>query len=461
MSENLPAGYYATTTISDWANLVDFTPGAYFAPATIAEMTDILTRVLNGAFAEKSVRFLGGRHSCSKIFDHEMVIDTSRLPLEFTQLPGTKQVTASGYMHARDFLSRAAAIDLSLTALGGTDQQTLAGLISTNTAGATVSTGVYDLVDWIEYLGVAADGKTIELKKTINTDPAFKAIICSLGAVGFITRVGFTLVDQLFFEANFEVRPILDVLQNMEATSQENPFWRIEWLPGKMPDDTTMGLFWYAKPVSNAPSDGDYPLQIDEDLVMAAAKINEKLCHSGAFLDGPMGLVYEAMAKLFEKTKPSLGPMRNMIPCDRLAPVLCAMAEWSFDPADYIRIMQTISEYFGHNQWPNLPIEMECTRTDEYLMSPWNADKPLKYILKLNFQYLTVYLDDEEKAAIYPHLEGLWNALIKANIPFKAHWGKINFLTPETTAAKYRLQEFLPYTHPMFMNDYLRQRLGG
>ena len=44
--------------------------------------------------------------------------------------------------------------------------------------------------------------------------------------------------------------------------------------------------------------------------------------------------------------------------------------------------------------WPNLPIEIELTKTDDYHMSPWNWPE-LKgagnknYVVKFNFMYLT------------------------------------------------------------------------
>ena len=147
--------------------------------------------------------------------------------------------------------------------------------------------------------------------------------------------------------------------------------------------------------------------------------------------------------------------MRNIIPCDRRAQLHCSMAEWSFDPKDLPRVMDTCRTYFAAHKWPNLPIEIECTRTDTYWMSAWNWPG-LPYIVKLNFQYLTDFLSDAEKVAMIAHLKGLWDAFNQAGIPFKAHWGKINFLTPSVVASRYQLAPFLPSIKALVLNDYAR-----
>ena len=93
-------------------------------------------------------------------------------------------------------------------------------------------------------------------------------------------------------------------------------------------------------------------------------------------------------------------------------------------------------------------------------MSAWNWDG-LDYIVKFNFMYLTeVCTEPGEKEAIYAHLRGLWEHLEAAGVPFKAHWGKINFIDPEFVRRNHGFDAFRPLISPMFMNDYLRERLG-
>lgn len=65
-----------------------------------------------------------------------------------------------------------------------------------------------------------------------------------------------------------------------------------------------------------------------------------------------------------------------------------------------------------------------------------------------------------EKEAIYDHLRGLWDHLVAAGIPFKAHWGKINFIDPEFTRRNHGFDAFRPLVSELFVNDHLAERIG-
>ena len=147
-----------------------------------------------------------------------------------------------------------------------------------------------------------------------------------------------------------------------------------------------------------------------------------------------------------------------MIPIDRLSPLTVALSEWSFDPADTQRVLQACRDYYKKAGWPNLPIEIQLTKTDDFFMSPWNW-AGLDRIIKFDFQYLTDDLDAAGIAGISTHLEGLWRELERRNIPFKAHWGKINFLDYARVKKLHQLDQFAPLIRPMFVNDYLRDRV--
>ena len=67
------------------------------------------------------------------------------------------------------------------------------------------------------------------------------------------------------------------------------------------------------------------------------------------------------MALTYERGR-ATGPLRNMLPVDRRAPLRVAMAEWSFRPQDVHRVIGECEEYFGRNGWPNIPTEIERHR---------------------------------------------------------------------------------------------------
>jgi hypothetical protein len=150
-----------------------------------------------------------------------------------------------------------------------------------------------------------------------------------------------------------------------------------------------------------------------------------------------------------------------MLPVDRRAPIRVAMAEWSFRPEDVHTVLGECRQYFDDHGWPNIPTEIELTRIDGSLMSAWNWDG-LPYIVKLNFMYLTeICSKPGEKEAIYSHLRGLWKHFQDAGIPFKAHWGKVNFIDPDFVRENHGFDSFRPLIAPIFMNDYLRERIGS
>ena len=454
----LPTPYVTVPPITDWSRVVAFRPDFYGAPASEAELRAMIAAHLAKPAPRGSLRFLGGLHSCSDTFVGDSVIDCSQLPQTLVWDADNGAVVASGNWHLHDFLLAVAAKGKSLTATGGTDAQTLAGLIATNTAGATATTSIYELVDWIDFLTVAHDGVTLVDRRITAGTPEFDAAICSLGALGYLLRVRFRLVDELFFAASQTLVSLESVLADPFATTAKHPFWRIEWLPTSFPQ---RGLFWTCDPIPRelADPDGDYPIDGDESILSQAIGFTDKFLHAGALMDHALAAAYEVLVLTFTPVT-ATGPLRTMLPVDRLSPLAVAQAEWAFDPADIMAAIAAIKAYCATAGWPNLPIEIELTRTDSYYMSSWNWPG-LAAVAKFNFQYLTDYLTAAEQAAMLVHLEGLWDHLVASGLRFKGHWGKLNFMTTAMVAKNYDTAAFVPFVQPAFVNDYLRGRIPG
>lgn len=455
--ETVPPGYYADTApvVSDWADMVSFSPSIYAKPTSIDELKAFLNAALQRPDPPSGIRILGGLHSCSDIYDSEIVIDTTALPKEIAFDPDNGGVVATANWHLREFLYQASLRNKSIAATGGTDAQTLAGLISTNTACASATHDVYETLEWVEYLTLSDDGRSVVERRVASGDADFTAVVCSLGAIGFLTRVRFGLIDQPFFATVQKVVPLADVLTDLDKTSSLYDFWRIDWIPM-----TESGLLWAATriPADKSSPDGDYAIDQTETVMKFLMGFVEKLTDNGPYLNWVLMDIYRLMMGVYGVVEAN-GPLRNMLPVDRRAPVHCAMAEWSFDPADLQQVLASCREYYSVAKWPNLPIEIELTRTDGNLMSPWNWEG-LPYIVKFNFMYLTDFLSDQEKSEVRDHLEGLWNHFRKAGIRFKAHWGKLNFLDQDYVREHYQLDRFEPQVQPLFLNAYLRERLG-
>jgi FAD/FMN-containing dehydrogenase len=403
------------------------------------------------------VRVPGSLHSCSKIVVSDTVLDTSALPKAIELDPGGDAVEATANVTLHEFLAELGRHGKSVTATGGTDHQTLAGLISTGTAPASSRHALYELLDWVELVAVdEATGQAAE-RRIARGDADFPAVVCSLGLLGVLTRVRFRLVDELYFEVVQKIVELGDVLADLDATSAKYDFWRVNWAP-----KSDKALLWAATaiPRDKAKPDGDYETDQSEHVLDIVCKVLDKLAGTGPLLNLALEAVYDVMTLTYGTSHAS-GPLRNMLPVDRRAPLRVAMAEWSFRPVDVNQVIGECRRYFDGHGWPNIPTEIELSRVDGSLMSAWNWDG-LDYIVKFNFMYLTeVCTEPGEKEAIYAHLRGLWEHLEAASIPFKAHWGKINFIEPDFVRRNHGFDAFRPLISPMFMNDYLKERLGG
>ena len=441
--------------LEDWGQLISFRPDV-LRPADLDELKDMLERVHRGELGNGAVRVPGSLHSCSRIVVSDTLLDISGLPKAMDFDAGDVAVEASANVTLHEFLAELGRRGKSVTATGGTDHQTLAGLISTGTAPASSRHALYELLDWVELVTVdPATGRAV-VRRIARGDADFPAVVCSLGLLGVLTRVRFRTVDELHFDVVQKILHLDDVLSDLDATSKKYDFWRVNWAP-----KSEKALLWAATAVPREKSkpDGDYSSDQSEHVLDFVFQVLDKLGGTGPLLTGALEVVYDVMTLTYS-TSHATGPLRNMLPVDRRAPLRVAMAEWSFRPQDVQTVLGECRQYFDAQGWPNIPTEIELTRADGSLMSAWNWDG-LPYIVKFNFMYLSeVCTKPGEKEAIYAHLRGLWEHLENAGVPFKAHWGKVNFIDPDFVRRHHDLDAFKPLISPMFMNDYLRERIG-
>ena len=361
-------------------------------------------------------------------------------------------------MTLHDFLAELGRRGKSVTATGGTDHQTLAGLISTGTAPASSRHALYDLLDWVELVARrpgdrARGGAAHRRAATPTSRPSCARSGCSAcsraSASGSWTSCYFSVVQKIV--------DLDDVLADLDATSAKYDFWRVNWVP-----KTDKALLWAATAVPREQSkpDGDYPTDQSEHLLDVVFEVIDKLVDTGPLLTDALELVYDVMALTY-------GTSARHGPAAQHAPGRPSRAAARGDgrvelpaarrPPRARRVRGRTSTAHG---WPNIPTEIELTRVDGELMSPWNWEG-LPYVVKFNFMYLTeVCTEPGEKEAIYAHLRGLWEHLQAAGVPFKAHWGKINFIDPEFVRRNHDLDAFRPLISPMFVNDYLAERIG-
>ena len=157
----------------DWAGMVTIQPRLYFRPQTMDDLKAFLLGIQLGYLPQGAPRVLGGLHSCSDICVSDTIIDSSALPRTIEFDPGNTRVTVTANWHLHDFLLALGERGKSISATGGTDHQTLAGVISTNTAPASQHHLIYELVEWIEYLTISEDGKSVVEKRVAAPNRPF------------------------------------------------------------------------------------------------------------------------------------------------------------------------------------------------------------------------------------------------------------------------------------------------
>src|SRR5215217_6187797 len=172
----------------------------------------ILERIHRREVGNGFVRVPGSLHSCSEIVVSGVLIDTTALPKSIDFEAGDAAVVASANVTLHEFLAELGRRGKSVTATGGTDHQTLAGLLSTGTAPASSRYDLYELLEWVEVVTVDAATGRAEERRIARGDAVFPAAVCSLGLLGVLTRVRFRLVDERHFSVVVKAVRLDDVL---------------------------------------------------------------------------------------------------------------------------------------------------------------------------------------------------------------------------------------------------------
>ena len=248
---------------------------------------------------------------------------------------GDEAVVATANVTLHDFLAELGRRGKSVTATGGTDHQTLAGLISTGTAPASSRHALYELLDWVELVTVdPATGRAVE-RRISRGDADFPAAVCSLGLLGVLTRVRFRLVDELYFAVVQKIVDLDDVLADLDATSA-----RVRLLARQLGAEEREGaaLGGNGDPARAVEAGRRLPHRPFRARARRRLRGARQAHRHGAAADRRAGGGLRRDG-LHLRESHATGPLRNMLPVDRRAPLHVAMAEWSFRPQDTQRVL--------------------------------------------------------------------------------------------------------------------------
>ncbi len=212
-------------TISNFGGNICFSPRELYAPATEAEVLEILDRHAKG-----KVRVIGALHSWSPIVVCEdALVDLrhfDRVEVERGS-DGTVWATVGGGCRIKDLLRQLHSLsDATIPTLGLVTEQTIAGAISTATHGS----GKQSLSHYMEELRVAAyDAATGKARiYRFSEGDELRAARCALGCMGIILAVRFRCIPR--YDVEEAIVPC-KTLEDVLAHESEFPLQQFYLIP--------------------------------------------------------------------------------------------------------------------------------------------------------------------------------------------------------------------------------------
>ncbi len=210
--------------ITNFGGNVRFTPRHLYAPATEAEVLEILDRHARG-----KVRVVGALHSWSPaIVSENVLVDLRHFDSVLVQRGTDDAVwaTVGGGCRIKHLLRKLHDLaDATLPSLGLITEQTIAGAISTATHGS----GRHSLSHYMAEIRTAAfDPQTGQARVFVwNDGPALWAARCALGCMGIILSVKLRCIPQYAVAENVRRYASLDQVLAQEAEHPLQQFYLV------------------------------------------------------------------------------------------------------------------------------------------------------------------------------------------------------------------------------------------
>jgi hypothetical protein len=211
-------------TISNFGGNICFTPRDLYAPATEAEVLEILDRHANG-----KVRVVGALHSWSPlVVCEDALVDLrhfDRVEVERGN-DGAVWATVGGGCRIKDLLRQLHSLsDATIPSLGLITAQTIAGAISTATHGS----GKHSLSHYMQELRVAAYDAASGKARIYSWSEGdeLRAARCALGCMGIILAVRFRCIPRYDVEETIVACTTLDEVLAHESEFPLQQFYLI------------------------------------------------------------------------------------------------------------------------------------------------------------------------------------------------------------------------------------------
>jgi FAD-linked oxidoreductase len=214
------------TSWSNWSGAQTAHPVAFARPATEVGVRETVRRAADRGLHVKTV---GAGHSFTpaavtdgvllSLDNLSGIVTVDRPAMTVTFLAGTR---------LRDIPGLLAPHGLALANQGDVDPQSLAGAVSTSTHGTgTGFTGFAGMVRGMRI--ITADGTAHDVSAG---DPLFELGRVGLGALGVVTRLTMSVVDEFVLHAVERAEPLDAVTGNWPDLSRETDHVEFYWFPG-------------------------------------------------------------------------------------------------------------------------------------------------------------------------------------------------------------------------------------
>jgi FAD-linked oxidoreductase len=211
----------------NWAGNVSARPVRSAAPASVAELAEVLRRAAADGLTAKAV---GSGHSFTTTAATDgVLIRPERLTAIRSVDRAAGTVTAEAGVKMSQLNAVLTAHGLSLTNMGDIMEQTVAGATSTGTHGTgRDSASIAAQIKALEL--VTADGSVLNCSAEENPE-VFAAARVGLGALGVVSAITFAVEPEFLLTAREEPMPFDRVMAEFDRLTTENEHFEFYWFP--------------------------------------------------------------------------------------------------------------------------------------------------------------------------------------------------------------------------------------
>ncbi|CAG8433457.1 5291_t:CDS:2 [Ambispora gerdemannii] len=211
----------------NWSSTFKCVPELYFRPKSEDELVNIVNLAREN---HKTIKVVGSGHSPSDLActnEYMINLDDLNHVLEFD--PKSRIITVEAGIRLFQLNQELKWRGIALSNLGAISDQSIAGAISSATHGTGINFGNLS-TQVIGLTMITASGKKIHCSEVKDAE-IFKAALCSVGALGIITRVTIQCEPEFRLEAEqqpMKLDTILNDLKEIVCSAEHVRFW---WSP--------------------------------------------------------------------------------------------------------------------------------------------------------------------------------------------------------------------------------------